>query len=101
METLNVYLNNRLENSICGTIDRFGNFRAGDAFGHSIIINTWADAMNYLNTDGGRTMGNGLFYYNSIDDAAEDFGGDLELAQRVLKPSQVAELCAGKIEIEE
>lgn len=77
-----------------------------DCYNREVKICTWADAMNYIDTNGGRTC-SGRYYYDDVDEAwegyVEGFGGcDVDMTKEEfvssLNESTIAELSQGEIE---
>lgn len=58
-----------------------------DCRNHEVKIDTWAAAMNYIETDGNRTAGSGDYYYDTVEDAAKSLidGGVYETAEEVVE----------------
>ena len=92
------------------TLKTFGNEAVmTNCYNREVRIHTWADAMNYIDTDGGRTC-TGRYYYDDVEEAWEDyvesFGGcDVDMTKEEfissLDASTIAELSQGEIEFVE
>lgn len=103
MEKLKIFEGNKETDFIYGVTDKFGNFIATDQCNHDHRVNSWADAMNYLNDRSGD------YYYDSYEEALESWNEDLSEENKhtleEVKEGQpsytVAEACGGRIEIED
>ena len=47
-------------------------YYAIDCYQHIVRLDSWAEAKNYANTNGGQTMGNGDYFYDTWEDLWEE-----------------------------
>lgn len=104
-EILKIYRNEKEFDYMVGTSDMYGNFYATDRYNHKVMVRSWADAMNYLNS----FNRNGDRYYDTWEEAVESWNEDLpdedkktvEDVKKSLSDDLIAEACGGRIEITE
>lgn len=83
-------------------IEKFKNVEyMTDCYAQRVYLETWADYMNYINTDGRRTCGNGDYYYDTWEEVAVDMNKTVADVIATFPKHLVAEACDGYIVEEE